>query len=129
MHKSIAALAASCLALCVFAAPGLAHTTSSSTSVTIGVVAQAGGDLFRGKVSSPDPRCVNRRLVRLFRVAPGADPVLDTDRSEDNGSWDIDVEGGAAPGRYYVRVVARTATAPGHSHTCRAAMSRLITVS
>ena len=31
--------------------------------------------------------------MQLFRVRPGDDLLIDTDESEDNGAWDIDIEG------------------------------------
>ena len=40
-------------------------------------------------------------------MLPGPDQLIDTDRSEDNGSWLIDVEGDPVPGDYYVRIPQR----------------------
>ena len=42
--------------------------------------------------------------MSLFRVPPARDQLIDTDMSEDNGRWLIDVEGDPVPGDYYVRV-------------------------
>jgi hypothetical protein len=121
MRRSLVAVLASCVALGGAVAPSAgAQAAPSATSVTINFVNGAAQDLFRGRVGSPNPACREDRLVRLFFVQPGADARIDSDRSEDNGAWDIDVEGGAAPGRYYARVTANA--------NCQVAMSRIVTV-
>ena len=102
------------------AAPSGAQAAPAPTTVTINFFDQAAQDVFRGRVGSPRPACRGARLVRLFRMRPGADTLIDTDRSEDTGPWSIDVEGGAAPGRYYVRV------APNAN--CEGATSETVTV-
>ena len=118
MRRSLVAVLATCATLAGTAAlPAGAAAAPSPTSVTINFVNGAPDDLFRGRVGSPNPACRENRLVRLFFVRPGAavDPLIDTDRSEDNGAWDIDIEGGAAPGRYYVRVTGNTSCEPARS--------------
>ena len=108
MRKPILAAAAACAALSVgIALPALAQAEDFPTTVTIRFVDRPGPDIFRGRVESPNPQCIENRAVRLFRVAPGPDSLIDTDRSEDNGSWSIDVEGDPIPGNYYVKVPAR----------------------
>ena len=127
MRRPILTIGASALALCAFAAPSLAHNTADPTTVTITVVNRPAGDVFRGRVGSANPDCIEDRLVQLFRVQPGADLLIDTDESEDNGAWDIDIEGGAPAGRYYVRLPGRVLTSPGHRHVCRGGRSAFVT--
>jgi hypothetical protein len=123
MRRPILAVLVSCATLgAAVAVPGLAQAGTSPTSVTITFIDRPGNDLFRGRVSSPNPNCRENRLVRLFFAQPGDDAFIDRDRSEDNGNWSIDIEApGASPGRYYVRVTA--------TPNCRAARSQVVTVS
>ncbi len=125
MRKSSLAIVASSVALFAgFAAPSLAQAQTAPTTVTINFVDRPGPDVFRGRVGSPVPACRENRAVRLFKAVAGPDIFIDSDRSEDFGSWSIDVEGDPAPGNYYVRVPARTVGAT----TCEAARSETIAV-
>ena len=99
--------------------PRTSQPTSRSGSST-----DTGPDIFRGRVSSPNANCIGNRNVRLFRARPGDDRLIDTDSSEDNGSWSIDVEGDPAPGRYYVNVTRRALGAD----SCAPARSPVIDV-
>ena len=94
------------------------------TSVTINFTPGAAADVFSGKVSSPNANCVSHRHVVLRRKVDGPDIRMGTDRSEDNGRWSIDVEGGAPAGQYYAKVTAKSIAAG----TCAAARSTTITV-
>jgi hypothetical protein len=124
-RSTIATLVATCaVAIGGLALPAAAPAATFGTSVTINFVDRPGPDIFRGRVMSPAPRCISDRNVRLFRVTPGADRFIDRDKSEDNGSWSIDVEGDPAPGDYYVRVVRKAIGADA----CAAAVSRTISV-
>jgi len=62
-----------------------------------------------GDVKSARKACKNRRLVRVFRVRPGADEKVGSTRSykglSDNGYYWSYVEDGVAPaGNYYAKV-------------------------
>ena len=125
MRKSTLAILAVCAAIvAALAVPAVAPAATFRTSVTINFVDRPGPDIFRGRVSSPNPNCISDRTVRLFRVRPGADQLIDTDKSEDNGTWSIDVEGDPAPGDYYVRVTRKTLGA----NACSIAVSPTIAV-
>ncbi len=125
MRKPALAILASSMALLAgFVAPTAAQAATAPTTVTINFVDRPGPDIFRGRVGSPVPACREDRLVRLFKVVEGPDVFIDSDRSEDFGSWAIDIEGDPAPGSYYVRVPARTVGAT----TCAAARSTTIAV-
>ena len=108
MRKSrLLPLAAFCAMLVGLAAPAAAPAATISSSISITFVDRPGADIFRGRVSSPNDNCIEDRVVSLFRVLRGDDQRIDGDESEDNGTWDIDVEGDPAPGRYYVRITPR----------------------
>ena len=106
--SSLAILAVSAAAIAAFFVPTVAQAATAPTTATINFVDRPGPDIFRGRVQSPNPNCIANRAVRLFMVADGPDVFIDRDRSEDNGSWSIDIEGDPAPGTYYVRVAPRT---------------------
>lgn len=117
------ALALAATASMVFGV-GAASAATIPTSVSIQRVERPAQDVFKGTVSASDARCFQNRRVILFRVAPGADTKLDVDRSEDNGKWSIDVEGGAPAGDYYAKAPRKAAGAD----TCGAAKSATVTV-
>lgn len=117
------ALALAATASMVFGV-GAASAATIPTSVSIQRVERPAQDVFKGKVTAPDARCFQNRRVILFRVAPGADTKLGVDRSEDNGNWSIDVEGGAPAGDYYAKAPRKAAGAD----TCGAAKSATVTV-
>ena len=125
MRKSVLAiLAVSAAIVGALAIPAAAPAANIATNVSIKFVDRPGPDIFRGRVSSPNANCIGDRNVRLFRARPGADQLIDTDSSEDNGSWSIDVEGDPAPGRYYVKVTRRALGAD----SCAPARSAVIDV-
>jgi hypothetical protein len=125
MRKPTLVILAVCAAIVTaLAIPAAAPAATFPTSVTIRFVDRPGPDIFRGRVSSPNANCIENRAVRLFRVLPARDQLIDTDKSEDNGSWLIDVEGDPVPGDYYVRVTRRVIGA----NVCAAAMSATIPV-
>ncbi len=125
MHKSTLAVLAACVAMIAgLALPSLASAATFRTTVSITFVDRAGPDIFRGRVMSPNNNCIEDRLIRLFRVRDGNDQRIDTDESEDDGRWDIDVEGDPRPGDYYVRIPRSTLGAD----ICGAAQSPTIPV-
>jgi hypothetical protein len=97
---------------------GTAWAATFPTNVSIQFVPGGARDVFKGVVSSPNNNCIDHRRVRLLRRDAGPD------RSEDNGRWYIDVEGGAAPGTYYARVAAKDIG----PDTCAGAKSATVTV-
>jgi hypothetical protein len=125
MRKSVLTTLAVCAAIVgALAVPAAAPAANIPTTVSIRFVDRTGPDIFRGRVTSPNANCIQDRTVRLFRARAGDDQLIDTDSSEDNGSWSIDVEGDPTPGRYYVRVTRRALGAD----SCAPARSPVIDV-
>ena len=116
------------VALSAIAALSIGVATASAatipTNISIQRVERPARDVFKGFVTAPDSRCFENRRVLLFRVTPGPDTRLDSDRSEDNGSWSIDVEGGAPSGSYYAKAPRKAVGAD----ICAAAKSSTVTV-
>jgi hypothetical protein len=61
-----------------------------------------GQTIFKGKVSSDLDECKGLRLVRVFKVRPGADKRVGSDLTSPTGRWSVDVR--KADGRYYAKV-------------------------
>jgi hypothetical protein len=87
--------------------------------------AGAARDVFRGRVFSPSESCRSKRRVVVFRRHHGPDTRIGSDRSEDNGRWSVDVEGHAAPGRYYANAPRRDLAS---GNFCEGDRSRTITI-
>jgi hypothetical protein len=103
-----------------------ADAASVATRVTIDFDrAGPAQDIFRGRVFSARENCRSNRRVAVFRRHKGPDTRIGSDRSEDNGRWLVDVEGHAAPGRYYARAPRKDL---GGGDFCEADRSRTITV-
>lgn len=125
MRKSTLATLAVCAAIVgALAIPAAAPAAPISSSISITFVDRPGADIFRGRVASPNANCIENRDVRVFRVRRGDDQLIDTDNSEDNGTWLIDVEGDPDPGRYYARITPLRLGAD----VCRGARSAIIAV-
>lgn len=125
MRKSVLSILAVCAAIVgALAIPAAAPAANIATTVSIKFIDKPGPDIFRGRVTSPNANCIGDRTVNLFRARAGDDQLIDSDSSEDNGSWSIDVEGGPGPGRYYARVTPQALGAD----TCRTARSPIIAV-
>ena len=100
MRKPIFAILAACAAIvAALAIPAVAPAATFRTSVSINFVDRAGPDIFRGRVGSPNAACISDRTVRLYRVRPARDQLIDTDKSENNGSWSIRRRGRPRTGR------------------------------
>ena len=115
----VATLIATAAVSAGLAAPAFAGQAETTATIRFDENGAA-QDIFRGVIRSTNPNCIQDRIVRLFRRQEGPDLFIDSDKSEDNGRWSIDIEGSAPPGDYYVRV---TATA-----NCARDRSRVITV-
>jgi uncharacterized delta-60 repeat protein len=76
-------------------------------------------DLYKGELSSREPRCEDQELVRVFRKRAGPDFLVDTIHTTGGGGWEMDAR--LHPGRYYAiappglhRDFGRCARARGH---------------
>jgi hypothetical protein len=104
--------------LAVGAGVASAHTTSFNSTVTIDYDA----GFFFGTVSSPKPGCVPNRLVKLFREEGNNDTFLGSDRTDQEGDWEI-ASGISAGTPYYVKVTRKDIGGSAHDHVCKAAKS------
>ena len=99
--------------IAVFAClPAASAKAPVNTRVTIDAAFYAtGGTQFAGDIFSSRRSCKNGRLVKLFRIRPGADQKIATTRSQRGISspgyfWGIAEPGAAPEGLYYVKVYA-----------------------
>jgi hypothetical protein len=110
-----------------FAVTAAAHTFVASPSLSIGKV-PAGATSPReriiifGKIHSGRLFCRNNRVVRLFRVRPGPDRLLATDRSDREGEYAFALRP-RRDRRVYTRIGRLSFTNYPHSHVCRSARS------
>lgn len=98
-----------------------AHTTTYDGKVKINDVdlPKRGTTVFRGRVSSEKPSCVQGRDVTLYyKPAGGIPKPAGTDQANANGGWKISVET-IPPGKYYARIEKITLGGPGHTHFCK----------
>ena len=105
-----------------------AHVFSAAPSLSIGKVPAGATSpgariIVFGKVHSGRTFCREDRVVRLFRVRPGADRLLATDLTDREGEYSFQRRPGGDQ-RVYTRVGSRMETSYGHSHQCAADRSR-----
>lgn len=113
-RKTIALAATAAIAVLALGV-GLAsaHTTSFNSTVTIDWNGQ-----FFGTVSPPRAGCVPNRLVKLFQKDAGPDTFLGSDRTDQQGDWQVNTP--AADDLYYAKVTLKDIGGAGHDHICRA---------
>jgi hypothetical protein len=115
----IAAITAlGCVSLAVVAN---AHTVRFDSQVTIQYHKNGQDpDSFRGKVTSDKDRCEPNRTVALFRKTDGSRTLIDTDRTNADGEWEIVLAGDAPEGTYFARVRKKfLLSGPNHRHVCK----------
>lgn len=125
--KKLLVIVASVSAL-AFASVAVAHTFFATPSITIhkapfGATSPGARVVVHGRIISGRNFCKVNRVVRLFRVRPGPNRLLATDRSDSEGEYVFSRH----PRRdqtLYTRIRARSSTSYGHSHNCAAARSR-----
>jgi hypothetical protein len=110
-----------------FAVTATAHSFVASPSLSIGKVpagATSPGEriVIFGKIRTGRPFCKEDRRVRLFRVRPGADRLLATDRSDSEGEYGFALRP-RRDQRVYTRIGRLSRMSYGHSHVCRSARS------
>jgi len=70
--------------------------------------------------------CVGNRPVKVYREKPGADKLLGTKKSEENGSWKVSIGNKLISGAYYSVAPAYGSASLGIS--CKAATSQVAVV-
>jgi hypothetical protein len=66
---------------------------------------------------------VQGQTVELFSRGPGDDPSLDSDTTDGEGEFSLEVRAGEAK-NVYVRFAGTTVTSYDHAHECRKSRSR-----
>jgi hypothetical protein len=103
------------------------HPFTASPSLTISKVpagATSPGEriVVFGKIRTGRAFCKNDRRVRLFRVRPGADRLIATDRSDAEGEYGFALRP-RRDQRVYTRIGRLERHTYAHDHVCRAARS------
>jgi hypothetical protein len=125
--KKLLVIVASASAL-AFASVAVAHTFFATPSLTIhkapfGATSPGARVVVHGRIISGRSFCKANRVVRLFRVRPGPNRLLATDRSDSEGEYRF-IRHPRRDQRVYTRIRARSSTSYGHSHNCAADRSR-----
>jgi hypothetical protein len=125
--KKLLVIVASASAL-AFASVAVAHTFFATPSLTIhkapfGATSPGARVVVHGRIISGRSFCKANRVVRLFRVRPGPNRLLATDRSDSEGEY-VFIRHPRRDQRVYTRIRARSSNGYGHSHNCAAARSR-----
>lgn len=94
------------VAFLIFAvSAGAAEKTTYKTTIAVSLKFPA----FHGKLHSGSNYCVADRKVKLYVEKKGPDKLLGTDKSEDDGSWEIPYPN-LSSGAYYATVTAKSST-------------------
>jgi hypothetical protein len=125
--KKLLVIVASVSAL-AFASVAVAHTFFATPSLTIhkapfGATSPGARVVVHGRIISGRSFCKANRVVRLFRVRPGPNRLLATDRSDNEGEY-VFIRHPRRDQTLYTRIRARSSTSYGHSHNCAADRSR-----
>jgi hypothetical protein len=125
--KKLLVIVASASAL-AFASVAVAHTFFATPSLTIhkapfGATSPGARVVVHGRIISGRSFCKVNRVVRLFRVRPGPNRLLATDRSDSDGEY-VFIRHPRRDQTVYTRIRARSSTSYGHSHNCAADRSR-----
>jgi hypothetical protein len=125
--KKLLVIVASVSAL-AFASVAVADTFFATPSLTIhkapfGATSPGARVVVHGRIISGRSFCKVNRVVRLFRVRPGPNRLLATDRSDSEGEY-VFIRHPRRDQRVYTRIRARSFNTYGHSHNCAADRSR-----
>jgi hypothetical protein len=106
----------------------VAHTFVAETTLTIrkaprGATNPGGKVIIYGRLKSANPSCRSNKLVRLMKVRPGADKILDVDRTDLEGDYRF-VRHPGGDVTVYTRFLGTFNTSYGHSHQCLKDRSR-----
>jgi hypothetical protein len=100
----------------------VAHTVVAETSLTIHKAPRGATNaglkiVIFGRLRSARPACRSNKLVKLFRVRPGPDRLLATDRTDLEGDYRF-VRHPRRDQTDYTRFSGTFNTSYGHSHRC-----------
>jgi hypothetical protein len=122
---AILALAASVVALAAIPAGAAKPGQTVNVPTTLKISAYG----YKGKVTSANSNCVAERTVVLKQKGYG---VLGRDKSEDNGSWEVNPEDlhfkGPLPYKLYAEVKPLTQATAGPIYKCASAISKTIEI-
>jgi hypothetical protein len=110
------------VAATVSAHPFVASPSLSIGKVPSGTTSPGERVVIFGKVHSGRQLCKEDRVVRLFKVRPGADRLLARDRTDAEGEYGF-VRRPGGDQRVYTRIGRLHEVSYGHDHLCRAARS------
>lgn len=130
MKKPVFVVAAVAIAMVVSLVPGpsSAHTSSTQTKIRASKAPKGQLDagtevLVFGRLKSKNPECVQGQTVELRSRQSGPDPTLDSDTTDAEGEFSLEVTAGEAK-NVYVRFAGSTETSYDHAHKCRRSKSR-----
>lgn len=126
MRKSLIVIATA-IGLVLAAVAG-AHVFVSSPQLSIakvpsGSIAPGARIIVYGRIHSSRSFCKRDRRVRLFRVSPGPDRFLGSDRTDNEGEYRF-VRRPRRDQTVYTRIGRLVVSSYGHRHACRADRSR-----
>jgi hypothetical protein len=119
---------AAALMLVSVAGPSFGHTSSTQTKVRASKAprghVEAGTEVMVfGNLKSKSLECTQGQTVELFARGPGDDVSLDSDTTDAEGEFSLEVTAGEAK-NVYVRYGGTTLTSYDHAHDCRRSKSR-----
>lgn len=130
VKRSVFVVSAVAIAMVVSLVPGpsSAHTSSTKTKIRAskaprGHLETGTEVLVFGRLKSKNQECVQGQTVRLLARGPGPDPTLDSDTTDSEGEFRLEVTAGEAK-NVYVRFAGSTETSYDHAHKCRKSKSR-----
>jgi hypothetical protein len=120
MKRVLICVSLGVLAASAVAVPALAgHTVKIDSRVSLPPPQKTP---FHGRVKSSRHACEVDRLVKVYRVRPGRDPVADRgdakDRTNRRGKWRA-IQQLLPEGNYYAKVVRRKEGTAGTTFVCR----------
>ncbi len=108
-RRSVPLLAVLAVALLLPAVP--AAGSGNSTTIVVSLKTPA----FHGTLKSAKSACATDRTVKLYRVTPGPDKLLGTDRSDAKTKWSIPLGKKLVAGSYYAKAPAKGSCRPAKS--------------
>jgi cysteine-rich repeat protein len=91
-----------------------AHTVRFGSQLTAGFIGET--NVFKGRVRSSKGACERDRRVNVFRVTPGPDLRVASDRTDSLGRWQVVYN--APADDYYAKASGKDIGGAGHNHIC-----------
>ena len=91
-----------------------AHTIRFGGQLTVRFIEET--NVFKGRLTSSRSACESGRRVNVFRVTPGPDVRVASDRTDSVGRWQVVYN--APTDDYYAKVGRRDIGGAGHDHIC-----------